>query len=50
MENKKLANLKFSVIVSMFYYLTPIFMTNTDMHDLVTLADPHGEGLTQSLE
>lgn len=58
MENKKLANLKFSVIVTMFYYLTHIFMTEVTpeprpltpwVGDLdLFLADPEGKGLPAS--
>lgn len=58
MENKKLANLKFSVIVILFYYLTHYIMTDetpeikprTPGHgDLdLFLADPEGKGLPAS--
>ena len=60
MENKKLANLKFSVIVTMFYYLTHIFMTEATpepkpltpwVGDLDLFArDPEGKGLPESEE
>lgn len=58
MENKKLANLKFSVIVILFYYLTHYIMAdetpenkprtpgNGDL-DLF-LDDPEGKGLPES--
>lgn len=42
MENKKLANLKFSVIVIMFYYLTLLFMTSS------TPPGPYDDGAPNS--